>query len=229
MLCKLARGVLRQFNNGLAKLESIPYYSSITGVAANGIGEKHSPITDYWRFYANIWSAFANRFAAEVEWEKGSYGKAVAYQQRAVELSSCDKVSFFGELANINMEVSRWRNCEAATLARFKDENSTIYYDPVPLYERMDPLPEGVTIMKFVGFVEPEVAPFSLLNEAQSLPPPAYSDASEPVSSEVSSVEQSGSQRRLEGMGFDASAVRTALSKNNQNEQAAIEQLLAST
>lgn len=238
VLCKLAQGVLQHFNNGLSRLEGIPYYSNIVGVAAKGIGEKHSSITQYWHFYKNVWAALAHRFAAQVEWEKCAYGKAIAYQQKAVDFSNIDKSqSFLGELSNINSEVAQWRAKEASTLARYKAENSTIYYDPVPSIDRLDVLPSGVVIMKLVPFFEPEVVPFSL--SPPELPPPYTTAAPAAVDAAVVGAtggkltqEQSiitASQRRLEDMGFEASAVRQALTNNNQNEQAAIEQLLCST
>lgn len=227
----------------MACLESIPnYHTTVTGVAAKNVGDKHSSITQYWKFYSSVWSTLAYRFAAEIEWEKDAYGKAVAYQERAVEWSASASEPFFGELALINSSIRAWRDSEAATLSRYKDENSTIYYDPVPPSDRLDSLPAAVTIMKPIPFTEPEAVPFSLSLSADTplptppppmAPPPAYTDA---VAASVgtsavgtSSEALSAAQRRLEGMGFESNAVKQALTKHNQNEQAAIEQLLSNT
>jgi hypothetical protein len=224
--------------NGLAKLRSIPTYASITGVAVKATGEKHSSITQYWQFYSSVWSSLAHHFAGEVEWEKGSYGKAISLQEKSYILCKQSLVGgpFVGELAIIHSEAQSWMKNEETLLIRYKGENSTIYYDPVPPYDSLDDLPSA-TIMKLVPFVEHEAIPFSLSTAVQDTPasepppPPAYSDVVSPRAGEleIHNTPLSSAQRRLEGMGFDKANVTEALFKFNQNEQAAVEYLLSKT
>mmetsp|Transcript_11913 Transcript_11913/g.14404 ORF Transcript_11913/g.14404 Transcript_11913/m.14404 type:complete len:486 (-) Transcript_11913:96-1553(-) len=235
ILCKLSQGIIQLMTTGIDRLSTIPTYSELTGIARKG--DPHSSITQHWQFYASIWKAMSYHFAAEIEWNKDSYGIAIAYQTKAVNETkqSSVQVPFQGELSKINQIVTEWKTSEVLKLKTYSDENSTIYYQSVPSLDILDSLPSPAIIMKPVLFSDQDIIPFSLIREViEPPPPPTYSETTTQANlTEVSggqvsvgSSSTTTAQERIEQMGFPSEVVRAALLKHHQNEAAAIDSLL---
>eukprot|EP00743_Colponemidia_sp_Colp-15_P006001 GILK01006449.1.p1 GENE.GILK01006449.1~~GILK01006449.1.p1 ORF type:complete len:424 (-),score=82.10 GILK01006449.1:162-1433(-) len=86
---------------------------------------------------------------------KQEHGKAVAYLQAAVELSSTIRMSADGGLSDMKAMLDAEHADNVSLLNAYSSENSRIYYEPVPPASELI-LPEPKQILDIVPFVKPE-------------------------------------------------------------------------
>ncbi|CAM9863696.1 unnamed protein product [Ectocarpus sp. 6 AP-2014] len=143
-LCEGVRGQLEEAVSAMRKGGSFSAYHKLD-----------SPFLVHISFQQCMFRGLAYRFLAENAWAKDEYGVGLAYMTQACKYveERRDAVSvglppLAGPLRNISHDLKTLQGEFRQLRDAYAKDNNSIYYEPVPDLDMLDPLPQPVVMMK---------------------------------------------------------------------------------
>eukprot|EP00903_Cladosiphon_okamuranus_P015926 g14711.t1 len=147
LLARLCEGVRRMLEDGVAAMRK--------GGSSSAYKKLDSPFLVHISFQQCMFRGLAYRFLAENAWAKDEYGVGLAYMIQACKYveERRDAVSvglppLAGPLRNIANDLKTLQGEFRQLRDTYAKENNSIYYEPVPELDMLDPLPQPVVMMK---------------------------------------------------------------------------------